>query len=547
MRINTYDDIIKIFDEIADKTQDTTIEGIAEWVHTSSEREHKPTLALVSFNFNHTERLNMIKKHFEIEIPEEIKEMIDGKPACLMFDYSEAPCFSGDEQIIDNRIMFGLPSQLLKNYRVVICDGIKSKREWLELSSEIDIICLVVNATMAMNQMERQWLKECAIPLFLEDEIIIQLTNLNLLNEEGDILEVREAVTNAMDQMQVAPRIFEEDSKLMEWMIHFLENDQILERNRKRTVKNAMTAITEQMKAYAESVSVDSETVQTTISQLKKQQKSLELAGKLASESILENAFNKLKSQLCDSIRDYNEQMFEKIKEIIEKTPLDQLENVYEKVDGYISGAWDYYIKVTSEKTNADMKVIEDQLMKQMETDVSNMITELDEAAQRTIYNALGLGDEFMSTLCQFVFYSDKIMLGSITKQIQKETRNMMLLSIPLFFVNPLVSVGNLFIANAYGKHKINNQLKDAKQDMIKHIEFCCNHNIEKMIYQVELDLDDQMRAGAIKIMSSYNELIHKLEDKVLELEKEQKERIQLKDYLKEKVEVSFPDLEKNL
>ena len=67
------------------------------------------------------------------------------------------------------------------------------------------------------------------------------------------------------------------------------------------------------------------------------------------------------------------------------------------------------------------------------------------------------------------------------------------------------------------------------------------------MIYQVELDLDDQMRAGAIKIMSSYNELIHKLEDKVLELEKEQKERIQLKDYLKEKVEVSFPDLEKNL
>ena len=103
MRINTYDDIIKIFDEIADKTQDTTIEGIAEWVHTSSEREHKPTLALVSFNFNHTERLNMIKKHSEIEIPEEIKEMIDGKPACLMFDYSEAPCFSGDEQIIDNR------------------------------------------------------------------------------------------------------------------------------------------------------------------------------------------------------------------------------------------------------------------------------------------------------------------------------------------------------------------------------------------------------------------------------------------------------------
>lgn len=205
------------------------------------------------------------------EIPEEMKETIDGKPACLMFDYSEAPCFSGDEQIIDNRIMFGLPSQLLKNYRIVICDGIKSKREWLELSSEVDIICLVVNATMAMNQME---------------------------------------------------------------------------------------------------------------------------------------------------------------------------------------------------------------------TDVSNMITELDEAAQRTIYNALGLGDDstvkFMSTLCQSAFYSDKIMLGSITKQIQKETRNMLLLSIPLFFVNPLVSVGNLFIANAYGKNKINNQLNDAKQDMIKQIEVYCNHNVEK-------------------------------------------------------------------
>lgn len=87
---------------------------------------------------------------------------------------------------------------------------------------------------------------------------------------------------------------------------------------------------------------------------------------------------------------------------------------------------------------------------------------------------------KFMSTLCQSAFYSDKIMLGSITKQIQKETRNMLLLSIPLFFVNPLVSVGNLFIANAYGKNKINNQLNDAKQDMIKQIEVYCNHNVEK-------------------------------------------------------------------
>lgn len=555
MSTKKYNDILKTFDEIVEKAQDIKSEAISAWAHLSLEKEHKPTMALVSFDLNHKERFNIINCFLGIEIPEEVVQMIDGDSACLILDYSETPVLLNEEKAVRNRFIFGAPYEPLKNYRVAVCDEVQSKAEWLELTGEIDIACLMVNATMAMNQMERFWMKECAAPYFSEDEIVVFITKMKQLNDEEDVQAVRKVVIDSLKRLNVSPNIFESDRDSIEWMVRFLGDKDIQDKHDKRIVKNGLIAMDAQLRFLIDSVIIDEATVESAMDQLKKQQKNLELAGKLASESILSNALNKIKLQLCDGIRDYGQQMAVNIKKKIEDSPLDQLETIGDRINGYVSGSWDYYIKSMSAKVDSEIEAITRKLTKQIEVDAGNMISELDESARRTIYSAFGLTSEMTESIVlidQHLFIKNRntlteISVGTVTDQLRKETRNMMLLSIPLYFVNPLVSLGNIFVANIYGKTLAANELKKIRSEMARQIENACYENAEAMVLQVELSFDDEIRTGSINIKSAYNNLIQQIKDSLDELNKAQKEKADLKDYLKNEVEIVFPDILANL
>lgn len=536
------DEIIGIFDEIAEKTQDVKADEIAGWVRMSLEKEHKPTMALVSFNLNHGERFSMLKEHFGVEIPEEIRQMISGEPACLILDYQETPVLLNESDMTGSRILFGVPCEALKDYRIAVCDGIQSKEEWLELSNEMDEICLVVNATMAMNQMERTWLRDCAKDLFAAEELVLLITKLGQLNEEEDVLAVRGIVEDSLKRLELSPRVWEKEPDALEWMSCRLKEQSVKERHDRRVGKNAWNAMRRQMQYLIDSAGVDTAAIQSAMEQLKKQQDKLELAGRLASESILCNAMNRLKAQLCEGIRDYGRQMSGNIRKKVEASPLDQLDQLEDKINGYISGSWDYYLKSMSSRVDTEIEAIAEKLTRQMETDAGVLIADLDESARRTVYSALGLAVGSLEHEGNIGIASGfrlrgrnsltEINVGTVTDRLRKETRNMMLLSIPLFFVNPLVSLGNVMAARAYGKLRTDQEMKDIRSEMAKKVEKVCYDNAELLVQQAELGFDDQIRTGSLNITSAYRNLVQQMEDSLAKLESSQQEKLALKEYL---------------
>lgn len=557
MSTKKYNDILDRFDEIAEKAQDTNVDSIAAWGRASVENEHKPTIAFVSFNLNHADRFHMLKQFFGMEMPEEFIKLIEGEPVCLILDYNESEALLNDQTSGGNYILFGMPVEALKDYRIAICDEIQSGSEWLELSNEIDIACLVVNATMAMNQMERIWLKECAASFFEEDELALTITRMEQLNEDADADTIRKVVADSMKRIGVSLKVFENVKESLEWMTHSIKDASIQEKHDKRVVRNAVNIMESRLKYLIDGVVVDTATIQSAIGQLEKQQKSLELAGQLAAESILCNAMNSLKTQLCDGIRDYGRQMAANIKKKVENSPLDQLENMDDKINGYVSGSWEYYIKSMSAKADTEIEAIAQKLTKQMETDAGVLVSELDESARRTVYNALGLTSDQMEAESSALIASRSIIpgrntlteinVGTVTDQLRRETRNMMLLSIPLFFVNPLISVGNIFVAKTYGKFKSDSELEGIRSEMIKQIESACFDNAESMIRQVELCFEKEIRTGSINIKSAYNSIIHKMETSLNELNDSQAEKMTLKSYLNDQIAVAFPSFLNNL
>lgn len=557
MSAKKYNNILDKFDEIAEKTQDDNVDSIAVWVRESVEKEHKPTMALVSFNLNHAERFHMVRQFFGIEIPKEIVQLVDGEPTCLILDYNETTALLNDYISGRRHILFGMPVETLKNYRIAICDEVQSDNEWFELSNEIDMACLIINATMAMNQMERTWLKECAVTFFEENELVLMISRMEQLNEDEDVDTVHKVIKDSLERIGVSLKVFENAKESLDWMIYSIKDISIQEKHDKRVVRNAVNVMDKRLKYLVDSVVISSITIQSSIGQLKKQQKSFELAGQLAAESIFYNDMNNLKIRLCDGIRDYGRQMAANIRKKIENSPFDQLEKMDDKINGYVSGSWEYYIKSMFEKTDMEMEAIAQKLTKQMETDAGVFVSELDESARRTVYNALGLtsiqieaeSPELIAprSLIHGKNVFTEINVGTITDQLRKETRNMMLLSIPLLFVNPMISLGNIFVAKAYGKIKTESELEGIRSEMIKQIEGICFDNAESMVHQVESSFDEETRTGSINIKSAYNSIIHKLETSLNELNDSQAEKIALKSYLNDQITVVFPEFLNNL
>ena len=538
-------------DEVALKAHDEQLNQLSAWVRSALEKTHKPSFALVSFNLNHSDRLRMIRNYCGIAVPEDNVKLIEGEPTCLILDYNETPRLLREEATATDRLELGLPFECLKNYRVIICDEIQSEEEWLALTAEIDACSLVVNATMAMTQSERTWLSSCAKQMFAANEIAIVLTKINFLNNEEDIEEVRLSVMNTLTRFGMDTKVFESESAAFEWMLDSLRAPGIQERYDVRILQNALTAAQKRIRALLDTATIDASTIQSTLEQLNKRRQYLELAGQMAAESVLANSLNSLKAQLCDGIRDYGRQMAQNIKNKVENTPLDQLESIEDKINGFISGSWDYYIKSMMSKAVEETEAISKKLVKQIEIDAGSMIVELDESARRTLYSSLGLSD--FSTEFEGEITLDRrplsgseraeVSVGAITDHLRKETRNMMLLSIPLLFVNPLASVGTVFAAKAYGKFKLKNELTDIRSEMVGQVEKACYESSEHIAKQVEQNIEDEIRTGSISIKSAYGNLVSQIESSLDELKKSQDEKAALKDYLNNVLNVVFPQL----
>ena len=545
--------IANTINEVAAKTRDEYLNRISDWVKTALEKEHKPSVALICFNLNHSDRLKMVKDFCGVTLPEDILRMIDGEPAGLILDYNDAPVLRNERTASVDRLELGLPFEFLKRHRVIICEEIQSMDEWLEFSAEIDAGCLVVNATMAMTQSERAWLDTCAKQMFAADEIAIVLTKTEFLNDEEDLEDVRRSVMNALRRFDMATKVIESENAAFEWMTAFSSSTAAVERRDGRVLKNGLAEAKRRIEAILDAATIDATTIQSATDQLEKKRKYLELAGQMVAESVLANSLNNLKLQLCDAIRDYGCQMGENIRKKVETMPLDLLDSLDDKINGYISGSWEYYIKSMMSKAAEETEAISRKLVKQMEIDAGSMVADLDESARRTVYSALGLsefsGDMALideGTALRSVFSRSgktEISVGAITDQLRKETRNMMLLSIPMLFVNPLASVGTVFAAKAYGKFKLESKLTDIRSETVGQIDAICYEIGERLANQVGTNIEDEIRKGSVKIKSAYGNLVGQIEASLCELKKSQGEKAALRGYLSEQLNVVFPGL----
>lgn len=550
MDAQTYSNVTAACDQIAAKTREPGISALSSRLHRALEKEHKPTMALVSFNMNHTERFAIIKDFTGTDVPGELAAKVDGVPACLLFDYSRSPGILSDGGP-DGITVYGLPCEKLQTRRIAVCDAVKSRDKWFVLAEEIDIACLVINATMAMTQLERNWLRECGQPLFGTNEPVIATVGMNLLNTQEEVQAVNDAINGGLRRLGMSTQVFDNPTEAMAWMDAFLNDPAVQAGRSRRVAANGLTELTERTKAFMSTALIGSSAIDNAVAKLEEQRKSLQTAGQLASESILFNELTRLKVMACESVRDYGQRMVGNIKSKVETYPLEQLRGMDAEINQFIIGSWDAFLAKVAETTEGELQKVSARLTEQMEADAGNMIAALDEPTRRALYGAITFAPSYaeraenMPVRAPLEFSG--VNINQMTQQLRRETRGMMLVSIPLLFVNPLFAVGSIVASKFIGKFRTDSELKNARADMAKQIENLCAANSEIVVQNVEASFDRQIQEGSQNVRAAYDNLINRLEGELNRMKTEQGQKTEVKRFLEEQLQSVIPSLQSQM
>lgn len=547
-----FNDVINTCSLTSEKTQDVKIKELTEFLSSSLIEAKKPVISLVSFTLNHSESYELVSSFTGIDIPSELRGIMDDEPACVIFDYSDKPGFMSNSEA-DDTIIYGLPSEKLKTRRIAIIDSILSVRRWLELSGKLDVICLLINATMAMNQSERVWLESFAKSAYPDGNLYIALTRMNSLNSEEDVFQVRSMVSGFLSKHNIRAQILQEINQVMDIMQNFLSEHDTKGIHDRRVSRVVLRAVAERVRHFMDEVFVDDDSIISALKQLEKQRKLLELSGEAVSDGLLRNLLNGLMVEICDGLRDYSRQMSDNINSYIEKASIENLKNIDEKINSFIKGTWEDYFNHKSREIDKKFNDIAAKLMEQMDIDAGDLIGNLDEQTRRTIYSALNLEMPFVmeSISSDYVVdirrRSDYVIVDEITDRLRRETRNMMLLSIPFLFINPLISAGNILAAKLIEKFRMSGELKELRSEIKRQVEDVCFVNVENIVRQIQDTFKNEINLASENVKSAYGGLIKHLEDEIIKLKSERDKRAEARVFLEKQLNEIYPKLEAEL
>ena len=401
-------------------------------------------------------------------------------------------------------------------------------------------MCLVVNATMAMTRTEREWIKSCAGRWFPGVHLAVLVTHLDTLHSEEDCNKVRNMIADVLQQNGFQTKVFGDGDEALKYLDTTLTELDVQKQRECRVTRNAVVCLQEEIHILSEDSVTNMSVIRHAAEQLRHQRNSLELAGRVVAESVLYNAITTMKDKTSKNIYAYGGKMVDNVRQQVEQMPADELEYLEVKIHSYMSGAWSYFISSLNNEVEQEMGSLYQTILDHIEHDAGEMFSELNEQDRIAIYAALGL-DQKDYTQRSRMFIGGNF--GSTVDRLRKETRNLMLLSVPLLFVNPILSVGNLAAAKLIGTFREYNQREEYRKQMMTQIESMCLNQARDFDQRIRAAFDGALYDGMENVKKAYGSLTAKLLESLSELEQRQASQTQLRAWLTIQADRVLPDL----
>ena len=550
MNARNYTNTLEKCGRIAEQSKDETLKTICGWMQDCMNGEYIPTLGLVTFNANRDNGLELLKNQMGLELPKVFAEVLNRHPRQIALAYSSVPAIF-DVEGDDESVALGLPCDGLKQQEVLVFDELSDADDWLAISGEVDCLCLVVNATMAMSQSERDWLKNCAKSMFSGDEVLVTLTHMDRLNDDAERQAVCQIVTSALARIGFDATFIEDSAEAISAARSRASEAGTRDRRQRRIMKNGMNAMCKRLDAIYDDEAVEGMAVDKLMTQLEKKRQVLSISGEAAAETVLYNAIQPLSVMAIQSARDYGNGMALCIRQQAEKCNSEQaLEAMPDKISAYIENSWKCFLANVSDKMNGEMDRIAQMLARRMDVDAGVLLQDLDESSmdllRRAFYQDIDGGALVTLDKPASVYRrGDRVYVQA--DDVRRETRNMMLLSVPLLvFGSPVLAVGNIVLSKVIGDYRSKENIQKACQALADQANNLCADTTENVINGINQEFAKLLEQAQGGVRKAYGELIDCVAKKLEELKRQQIEREALKLDLHRQMQAALEDMSQN-
>ncbi|MBR1693266.1 MAG: hypothetical protein IJ711_10925 [Lachnospiraceae bacterium] len=373
--------------------------------------------------------------------------------------------------------------------------------------TDCDLLILFTNATMALVQREKEWLKNTVEPFFGGDRVIVALYRTEFLNTESDRTELCKSIEDTLGSIHKEIKFFA-DGQGLPAEIRQMEplSDESRRKRQKAILKYGLSLMGKKINRQLELGSIDMEKLKDNVKRVEKERKDVELAGKIMVENTVGAFYTDLKNQIYDAAEQYNEDAYNSIRERISSTK--DVKGDAEKIPAYLETVWTNFGSNVKEKLAQEQAKIVARLEERMEEDCGKLVGMLELSGDAPELSVLTVGKTYMR------FGDGGNEADTKSKMVSK---GMLIASIALAFVNPVWGLSAFAGTQLYQKYK-ERDAEQLRSQILGSLYGDCNQVRQKAVKQIYSVIDVAKKESGDNVGKIYSEIMDSLMDSIYQM-----------------------------
>lgn len=542
-----YGNILNTISEKVGKIDISDFKGIVSSAERRLLESHKNSLAIVAEAYGKAAVLSELKTLCAYD--GDISQLTnDNKPFCVTFTLGEDDTLPfvaednlGYQKTAYRKIVVSAKCDALKKADISFYCGFDFHTLDAKVLGKHDYLAMFTNAIMAMNINEKKWIKETVEPCFGCDRFVTVIFNTQLLNTDEEVDSVADAVKGHLNRVNADAKLFKATDEFRENIMNVFDEAELLNQKRcKYIVKNCITDITGIAKKHMEAKNIDIDKLKELTQKVEKEKKSIEISGRVAVSSKIENLYSDIKFQVVPALEKYIDEAYESIINRISETT--DLEKDIELIPSYLEKALTLFEDKLSEKLAKDhtgvIKVIEEDL----EKDCNYLLKIVDVPGANSF-----IEETYASVRLDMTDKKEKTYCGTDGETLKKSklVSNGMLVAsvVSALFVSPFTGIALLVGKTIYDKFSQKEISKETRTTVLEQLANDREEMKKQLRVQVEENLEKMKRETKEKVSEAYKKVVDSIaESIIISVEKVEKAKDEYQ-ALEKLVNESLPEL----
>ena len=424
----------------------------------------------------------------------------------------ETAVFVGDQfpkcSIVDDsvdfippiRLVVTLPSERFADKKIVLISAGNIDNASTRKVASSGRLVLLTNATMPLTNVQKGWIDSFVKEGFDLKRFAVYIAHTEKLLEDSQETEVVDYVRTYLDQYSTDIPIFYDESAVTEFVSS--DNADQYAEAKVNTVLNMIREIDVVLENEIKSLSLKEEEYTRISREISRMSAAFVHAGELSANNVLGNHISEIVDAIDKSAEEYSNEMFDSIKQTILSAK--DIDDVEEKIAPYMEKSWEFFAKETSVQISKDFNELNIKLTQRMETDVEDMVKTLDMNAQSVIAEFVNDTDSMYFPVSSYEQASDEA-----RNAVKRNARNLIILSIPMLFISPTLSVATILGSGIYSKLGNKQEDKKYRDELIDHVGSACRKARKDAIGSFENTLQEEQERMKGLVLEGYQNFLN--------------------------------------